>query len=151
MFQVLTQSMMDWPELVLDPNAPLGVEGEEARQIANHMTQIQGMEAVLYHLSLVAAGMADRPRRPDRDTIFRPFSSRDAHVLLQLKRTKWTLWRRRATNASISSWNMPYVPARRHGIHKKFRCWKCCATMGRAISKNIRPKRPRNCRNKWQR
>jgi hypothetical protein len=82
--------MMDWPDMVLDPNAPLGVEGDNdaARNIANHMTQIKGLEAVLLHLSLVAAGMADRPRRPDRETIFRPFSSRDAHVLLQLKRTK---------------------------------------------------------------
>jgi hypothetical protein len=110
LFQIwMPQSMMDWPDLVLDPNAPLIVRGEEdgeedddaARQIANHMTQIQGREAVLYHLSLVAAGMAARPRRPDRDTIFRPFSSRDAHVLLQLKRTKDII--AAATLASSSS------------------------------------------------
>jgi hypothetical protein len=32
--------------------------------------------------------MANRPRWTDRDTLFRPFSSWDDHVLLQLKRTK---------------------------------------------------------------
>ena len=32
--------------------------------------------------------MAGRPRRPERETIFRPFSSRDANSLLQLKCSK---------------------------------------------------------------
>ena len=31
--------------------------------------------------------MAPRVSRPDRDVLFRPFSSRDAHIMLQLKRT----------------------------------------------------------------
>jgi hypothetical protein len=97
--------MGDWPDRLLDPNAPfVEVEGtgDDARHTANHMTQIKGREAVLLHLSLVAAGMADRPRRPDRETIFRPFSSRDAHVLLQLKRTKDAL-ALSSSSASLSS------------------------------------------------
>jgi len=47
-----------------------------------------GSEAILTHICQVAAGMASRPRRPSRPVIFRPFSSRDAHILLQLKRTR---------------------------------------------------------------
>ncbi len=38
-------------------------------------------------MSKVAAGMAPRASRPDRPVLFRPFSSRDAHIMLQLKRT----------------------------------------------------------------
>lgn len=47
-----------------------------------------GSNEILTHLCKVSAGMGRRPRRPDRPVIFRPFSSRDAHVLLQLKRTR---------------------------------------------------------------
>jgi hypothetical protein len=42
---------------------------------------------MVHHLCLVAVGLAPRPRRPNREIVFRPFSSRDAHILLQLKRT----------------------------------------------------------------
>ena len=48
---------------------------------------LAGPTDVMRHLCLVASGMALRPSRPGRATEFRPFSSRDAHVLLQLKRT----------------------------------------------------------------
>ena len=44
-------------------------------------------DTICRHLCTVAAGMADRPSRPNRPVAFRPFSSRDAHILLQLKRT----------------------------------------------------------------
>ena len=47
-----------------------------------------GAEAILTRLCKVSAGMGHRPRRPERSVVFRPFSSRDAHVLLQLKRTR---------------------------------------------------------------
>jgi hypothetical protein len=43
------------------------------------------------HLCLIAAGLATRPNRPHRTVIFRPFSSRDAHILLQFKRTLETI------------------------------------------------------------
>jgi hypothetical protein len=82
---VLTQKM-DWPELVL--NNGLATQSEQSRELERYWEQTEGMEAMLYHLSLVAAGIASRPRRPERETLFQPFSSRDAHILLQLKRTK---------------------------------------------------------------
>lgn len=42
---------------------------------------------IMKHFSAVAAGIAPRASRPDRPVVFRPFSSRDAHIMLQLKRT----------------------------------------------------------------
>jgi len=56
-------------------------------ELSRHWTVRTGPRAVATHLALVAAGLAPRPRRPDRPVVFRPFSSRDAHILLQLKRT----------------------------------------------------------------
>jgi hypothetical protein len=61
---------------------------EESNELARHCKVYMGVEEVLHHLASVAAGMTYWPRRPDRDTLFRPFSSWDAQVLLQLKRTK---------------------------------------------------------------
>jgi hypothetical protein len=52
-----------------------------------HWNHLKGAEAVCRHLCMIAAGMADRPSRPGRPVPFQPFSSRDAHILLQLKRT----------------------------------------------------------------
>lgn len=52
-----------------------------------HWIHLEGTEKVCRHLCMIAAGMADRPSRPGRPVPFQPFSSRDAHVLLQLKRT----------------------------------------------------------------
>jgi hypothetical protein len=46
--------------------------------------------SILMHYCLIAAGLAPRPSRPGRTIQFRPFSSRDAHILLQLKRTSTT-------------------------------------------------------------
>lgn len=48
-------------------------------------THIQ--EDIVRHFCMVAAGLAPRPSRPNRSVVFRPFSSRDAHIMLQLKRT----------------------------------------------------------------
>ena len=45
------------------------------------------LEDILSHFCLVAAGLAKRNSRPGRPVTFRPFSSRDAHIMLQLKRT----------------------------------------------------------------
>ena len=42
---------------------------------------------ILLHFCLVASGLAKRNSRPGRPVTFRPFSSRDAHIMLQLKRT----------------------------------------------------------------
>ena len=90
---LLTQSL-DWPGLVLlDVNTSprdCGIDktSEASNELTKHWTHIRGSREISLHLSLIAAGMASRPKRPDRPTVFRPFSSRDAHILLQLKRTK---------------------------------------------------------------
>lgn len=62
---------------------------QAATELSNfrHWTHLEGERDILEHLCLVASGMALRPRRPERTVVFRPFSSRDAHILLQLKRT----------------------------------------------------------------
>ena len=57
------------------------------KEISNHWDVFSGVQVICHHLALVAAGMATRPNRPDKLVSFRPFSSRDAHILLQLKRT----------------------------------------------------------------
>ena len=86
-FSLLTQSM-DIPEKVLQSDPPPLEPTPESIKLECHWERKEGYEEVARHLCLVAAGMASRPRRPDREVIFRPFSSRDAHILLQLKRTK---------------------------------------------------------------
>jgi len=63
------------------------VHQEAVKDLSRHWTVLNDSRDIAQHLSLVAAGMAPRPRRPDREVIFQPFSSRDAHILLQLKRT----------------------------------------------------------------
>lgn len=52
-----------------------------------HWSRLEGADNVCRHLCMIAAGMADRPSRPGRPVPFQPYSSRDAHILLQLKRT----------------------------------------------------------------
>jgi hypothetical protein len=59
----------------------------EINQLANRLSTMEGALAICTHLSLVASGLSPRPNRPDREVLFRPYSSRDAHILLQLKRT----------------------------------------------------------------
>ena len=59
----------------------------EIASLAQRLSSIDGALNLSSHLSLIAGGLSSRPNRPDREVIFRPYSSRDAHVLLQLKRT----------------------------------------------------------------
>ena len=73
---------------LIDFNAPVCRDEVAVKDIVSHWNLISGEESVCRHLCLVAAGMAPRPSRPDRPVPFRPFSSRDAHILLQLKRTR---------------------------------------------------------------
>ena len=56
-------------------------------QLGKRLASMEGPLSISTHLSLIASGLAPRTNRPDRDVIFRPYSSRDAHILLQLKRT----------------------------------------------------------------
>ena len=55
--------------------------------LAQRLSSMDGALNLSSHLSKIAGGLAPRPNRPDREVIFRPYSSRDAHILLQLKRT----------------------------------------------------------------
>ena len=81
-------SFFDMPGVV-DVEAP-AAEAVLVEEVQNHLTHVggeDGVERVSRHMSLVAAGVAPRPSRPGRPVAFRPFSSRDAHIMLQLKRT----------------------------------------------------------------
>ncbi|CAJ1935231.1 unnamed protein product [Cylindrotheca closterium] len=83
----LTQSL-DLPKL-LSTELPSTVEVDSAvQELSRHWDCIHDISAIMLHLCKVSAGTSERPRRPDRQVIFRPYSSRDAHILLQLKRTK---------------------------------------------------------------
>lgn len=76
-------------QTVLDGNVNNGKSSAPStiHDLRNYWTHVQGTEEVCCHLCLVAAGMATRPNRPSQPVEFRPFSSRDSHILLQLKRT----------------------------------------------------------------
>lgn len=78
----------DRPESILTTAAPVKDPLRSEAYFESWWNITTGTEAILVRLCKVSAGMAHRPRRPDRPVIFRPFSSRDAHVLLQLKRTR---------------------------------------------------------------
>jgi hypothetical protein len=84
-------SWLDLPEAVatqsnLDNNLS-DKQCSEIIQLAQRLSSIDGALNLSTHLSLIAGGLSMRPNRPDREVIFRPYSSRDAHILLQLKRT----------------------------------------------------------------
>ena len=79
---------VDKPESVLTRNPPVVDPVKSISRYDSWWNVTVGTEAILTHLCKVSAGMGRRPRRPDRAVIFRPYSSRDAHVLLQLKRTR---------------------------------------------------------------
>ena len=59
----------------------------EIISLAQRLSSMDGALNLSSHLGLIAGGLAPRPNRPDREVVFRPYSSRDAHILLQLKRT----------------------------------------------------------------
>ncbi|KAL7516360.1 hypothetical protein ACHAWX_001384 [Stephanocyclus meneghinianus] len=60
---------------------------QDIKFFSQRLACIEGGLSISKHLSLIASGLAPRTNRPTRDVIFRPYSSRDAHILLQLKRT----------------------------------------------------------------
>jgi hypothetical protein len=89
-----TTSLLDWPGAI-DPIASHTLHSlddeynvtAKIQDVSKFWTIRSGSRDMVHHLCLVAVGMASRPRRPNREIVFRPFSSRDAHILLQLKRT----------------------------------------------------------------
>jgi hypothetical protein len=60
---------------------------QDITNLSQRLGCIEGGLSISRHLSLIASGLAPRTNRPSRDVIFRPYSSRDAHILMQLKRT----------------------------------------------------------------
>ena len=76
---------------VVDECPPSVEENAEVSDFANELDRVlvtvEGGNAVCRHMCGVACGLAARPSRPGRDVSFRPWSSRDAHIMLQLKRT----------------------------------------------------------------
>ena len=60
---------------------------ENVRELSDLMSGESKLNEIILHFCLIAAGLAKRDSRPDRVIAFRPFSSRDAHIMLQLKRT----------------------------------------------------------------
>lgn len=80
----------DWPGNIQNTKSlpPASPDDFDVQQVVkNYWQYFNDPEIICRHLCGVAAGLAPRPSRPDRPVAFRPFSSRDAHILLQLKRT----------------------------------------------------------------
>jgi len=57
-------------------------------KLSRELKHVEGIANVTRHLCEVAIGIAARPSRPGREVLFRPFSSRDSHITLQIKRSK---------------------------------------------------------------
>ena len=79
---------VDRPESVLTRKTPTIDTLQPVSYYDSWWNVTVGPKAILTRLCKVSAGMGSRPRRPGRPVVFRPFSSRDAHILLQLKRTR---------------------------------------------------------------
>lgn len=67
-------------------DAPL-VDPMDVKIVAKTLVTLEGPANIARYLCRVAAGLEAQGRRPGRPVVFRPFSSRDAHIMLQLKRT----------------------------------------------------------------
>lgn len=97
---------LDWAGAI-DPNAAAATRGgdtvvtSDQAELVQYWTHVEGVREITDHLCRVAAGMAPRPRRPNREIVFRPFSSRDSHIMLQLKRTLEIAQDATATSLSI--------------------------------------------------
>jgi hypothetical protein len=76
---------LDQPDLIQEGETFPTARG--THDLQNYWNHINGTNDVCHHLCLVASGMAVYPKWPLRYVEFRPFSSRDAHISWQLKRT----------------------------------------------------------------
>jgi hypothetical protein len=88
--QLLLLMPMDNPGLIVPVQKTTAIthtESSHVKELSRHWSIQTNVRDIVEHICAVAAGMAERPRRPGRIVPFRPFSSRDAHILLQLKRT----------------------------------------------------------------
>jgi hypothetical protein len=80
-------AILDMPNVIIPMEANSPASERLQRELNDNLQETLGPEEILRHTCLVACGLAPRPNRPNREVQFRPFSSRDAHILLQLKRT----------------------------------------------------------------
>ena len=80
-------SFLDLKGVVNENPSESAAATEMSTELEQLLTTKEGSTDICRHLCRVAAGMAERPSRPGRPVPFRPFSSRDAHVMLQIKRT----------------------------------------------------------------
>eukprot|EP00977_Amphora_coffeiformis_P000506 scaffold126_cov178-Amphora_coffeaeformis.AAC.5 len=102
---------LDWPDRIVPvpPEAQLEFDLNDNLLLDDDediaWTHVSEPAALCRHVCCVAAGMATRPNRPDRHVVFRPFSSRDAHILLQLKRTLETFDTTGSTNSNDTKKN----------------------------------------------
>ena len=69
------------------PTTTLTIDSLDVKTVANSLESLEGPDTIARYLCRVATGLQAQGRRPDRQVVFRPFSSRDAHIMLQLKRT----------------------------------------------------------------
>ncbi|GKY98209.1 hypothetical protein MPSEU_000778600 [Mayamaea pseudoterrestris] len=77
----------DMPTCIATAHHQSTLRDSQVNELSRYWTHYTDLADITRHLCLIASGMANRPRRPIRPVPFQPFSSRDAHVLLQLKRT----------------------------------------------------------------
>ena len=79
---------LDQPEHIQEDGPfPTTATGTNNNDLQNYWNHIKGTNDICHHLCLVASGMAVHPKHPLRHVEFRPYSSRDAHISWQLKRT----------------------------------------------------------------
>jgi hypothetical protein len=84
-------SILDLPGMVVveHENGKTSEPGDDALAVAvqESLLECSDLTEIIRYTCLVTSGMAPRTNRPDRPVEFRPFSSRDAHIMLQMKRT----------------------------------------------------------------
>jgi hypothetical protein len=95
-FFLLDPPPIDWPSSIAMnpeprhntgyPNDDDDEEEEMVQQLVCHWNAFDTLPLILTHWCHVASGLSTRANRPDRTVAFRPFSSRDAHIMLQFKR-----------------------------------------------------------------
>jgi hypothetical protein len=81
-------SWLDLPGLIQTSTATNSISRDQSmyiNQLGQRLISIEDPQAISTHLCLVACGLAPRTNRPDREVIFRPYSSRDAREYQQRK------------------------------------------------------------------
>jgi hypothetical protein len=83
-------SLLDLSGMVVESNMDDGTTSSTElykNLYHNHLVHSSNSTDIIQYFCNVAAGIQCRPSRPTRSVVFRPYSSRDAHIMLQIKRT----------------------------------------------------------------